>query len=70
MHAKLHIHIYLHMFTYTTAHTHKYLHTFILTQILTPWSKLLLEKLTGSQLVKKFRVFYGSESSLPLYKSL
>ena len=27
---------------------------------LTPWSKFLLEKLTGTQLVKKFPVFYGT----------
>jgi hypothetical protein len=28
--------------------------------LLTPWSKVLLEKLTGSQLVKKFLAFYGN----------
>jgi len=28
--------------------------------LLTPWSRILLEKLTGSQLVKKFSAFYGS----------
>jgi len=28
--------------------------------LLTPWSKFLLEKLTGSQLVKKFPTFYGT----------
>ena len=28
--------------------------------ILTPWSRVLLEKLTGSQLVKKFPAFYGT----------
>jgi hypothetical protein len=26
--------------------------------VLTPWSRVLLEKLTGSQLVKKFPAFY------------
>jgi len=26
----------------------------------TPWSRILLEKLTGSQLVKKFPSFYGT----------
>jgi len=26
----------------------------------TPWSRVLLEKLTGSQLVKKFPAFYGT----------
>jgi len=27
----------------------------------TPWSKVLLEKLTGSQLVKKFPAFCGTQ---------
>ena len=30
------------------------------TYLLTPWSTVLLEKLTGSQLVKKFPAFYGT----------
>ena len=32
--------------------TEKYLHT--------PWSRVLLEKLTGLQLIKKFPAFYGT----------
>jgi len=28
--------------------------------LLTPWSRVLLEKLTGLQLVKKFPAFYGT----------
>ena len=32
---------------------------------LTPWSRVLLEKLTGLQLVKKFPTFLEPESSLP-----
>ena len=32
----------------------------IITYLLTPWSKVLLEKLTGLQLVKKFPAFYGT----------
>jgi len=39
--------------------------TYLLTYSLTPWSRVLLEKLTGSQLVKKFPAFYGTEFSLP-----
>jgi hypothetical protein len=31
-----------------------------LTYFLTPWSRVLLEKLTDSQLVKKFPAFYGT----------
>jgi hypothetical protein len=30
------------------------------TYLFTPWSRVLLEKLTGFQLVKKFPVFYGT----------
>ena len=30
------------------------------TNLLTPWSRVLLEKPTGSQLVKKFPIFYGT----------
>ena len=33
--------------------------------LLTPWSRILLEKLTGSQLVKKFPYFMEPEGSLP-----
>jgi len=35
---------------------------YLLTYLLTPWSKVLLEKLTGFQLVKKFPAFYGTRS--------
>ena len=31
--------------------------------LLTPWSRVLLEKLIGSQLVKKFPSFYGTRRS-------
>jgi len=34
--------------------------THFLPYLVTPWSKLLLEKLTSSQLVKKFPTFYGT----------
>ena len=33
---------------------------YLLTYLLTPWSRVLLEKLTGFHLVKKFPVFYGT----------
>jgi hypothetical protein len=35
-----------------------------ITYFLTPWSRVLLEKLTGSQLVKLFPAFYGTHSSV------
>ena len=38
-----------------------YLHTYLLTHLLTPWCRVLLEKLTGLQLVKKFPAFHGTQ---------
>jgi hypothetical protein len=35
-------------------------HILIIIYLLNPYSRVLLEKLTSSQLVKKFSVFYGS----------
>jgi hypothetical protein len=35
--------------------------------ILTPWNKVLLEKLTGSQLVKKFPAFYGPRTFIAAF---
>jgi len=37
----------------------------VLTYLLTPWRTVFLEKLTGSQLVKKFPHFMEPEGSLP-----
>ena len=37
-----------------------YLLTHLLTYLLTPWCRVLLEKLTGLQLVKKFPAFHGT----------
>ena len=34
--------------------------TYLLTYLLTPWCRVLLEKLTGMQLVKKFSAFHGT----------
>ena len=51
---------------YSTFHTrycllaHTYLLNYILTYLPTPWRRVLLEKLTGFQLVKKFPEFYGT----------
>jgi len=38
-----------------------YLFTYLLNYLLTPWSRVLLEKLTSSQLVKEFPAFYGTQ---------
>jgi hypothetical protein len=37
---------------------------YLLTYLLTTWSRVLLEKLTGLQLVKKFPAFYGTRKFL------
>jgi hypothetical protein len=37
--------------------------------LLTPWSRVLLEKLTGSQLVKKFTAFYGTRRFITAFTS-
>jgi len=38
--------------------------------LLTPWSRLLLEKLAGSQLVKKFPAFYGTRRFITAFTSV
>jgi hypothetical protein len=37
--------------------------------LLTPWSRVLLEKLTGSQLVKKFTAFHGTRRFITAFTS-
>jgi len=37
--------------------------------LLTPWSRVLLEKLTGSHLVKKFPLFYGTRRFITAFTS-
>jgi len=49
--------ILTYLFTYLLTHLLTYLLTYLLTHLLTPWSRVLLEKLTGSQLVKQFPAF-------------
>jgi len=39
------------------------------TYLLTPWSKVLLEKLTGFQLLKKFSTFYGTRKFINTFTS-
>ena len=43
--------------------------TYLLTYLLTPWSRILLEKLTGFQLVKKFPAFYGTKLFITSFTS-
>ena len=44
--------------------------TYILTHLLTPWCRVLLEKLTGLQLVKKFPAFHGTRSFITALTSV
>jgi hypothetical protein len=37
--------------------------------LLTPWSRVLLEKLTGLQLVNKFPAFYGTRRFITTFTS-
>ena len=41
----------------------------LITYLLTPWSRVLLEQLTSSQLVKKFPVFYGTQRFITSFTS-
>jgi hypothetical protein len=46
-----------------------YLLPYLLTYLLTPCSIALLEKLTGSQLIKNFPAFYGTRMFITAFKS-
>ena len=43
--------------------------TYLLTYLLTPWSRVILEKITGSQIVKKFPAFYGTRRFVTAFTS-
>ena len=43
--------------------------TYLLTYLFTPWSRVLLEKLTGLQLVKKFPAFYETRRFITAFTS-
>jgi hypothetical protein len=46
-----------------------YVYTYLLTYLLTPWSRVLLENLIGSQLVKKFPTFHGTRRFITAFRS-
>jgi len=51
--------VYMQLYKYFIAFCSYYLIlTYLLTYLLTPWCRVLLEKLTDLQLVKKFPAFY------------
>jgi hypothetical protein len=39
----------------------------ILAYLLAPWNRVLLEKLTGSQPIKKFPAFYGTRRFITVF---
>ena len=47
----------------------RYISAYLLIYLLTPWSRVLLEKLTDSQLVKKFPAFYGTRRFMTAFAS-
>ena len=48
------------LLTYLLMHSLTYLLTHLPTHSLTPWSRVLLESLTGFQLIERFLAFYGT----------
>jgi hypothetical protein len=48
----------------------KFVHTYVLTYLLTPWSRVLIEKITCWQPVKKFPAFLEPEGSSPRLQDL
>jgi hypothetical protein len=61
------LHIYL--YTYIIIYLLTYVLTYSHTHSLTPCSRVLLEKLTGFQLVKKFPAFYGTWKFITTFTS-
>ena len=57
------------LFSYLHTHLLNYLLAYLFTYLLIPWSRVLLEKLTGSQLVKKFPAFYGTRRFITAFTS-
>ena len=51
------------------AHTHTHTHTQVYYLLHTPWSRVLLEKLTGFKLVRKFPIFYGNRRFITAFTS-
>ena len=43
---------------------------YLLTYLITPWSRVLLEKLTVSKLVKQFPILYGTRKFITAFTSV
>ena len=50
-------------------YANNYIFTYLLTYLLTPWSRVLLEKLTAFQLSKEFPTFYGTRRFITAFTS-
>jgi len=61
---------YFTYFTYIHAYIHTYILTYLFAYLLTPWSRVLLEKLTGVQLVKKFPAFNETRKFITAFTSV
>jgi hypothetical protein len=64
--------IFLYMFLYPEEQIEegwKNAITYLLNYLITPWSRALLEKLTGLELVKKFPAFYGTRNLIAAFTS-
>ena len=60
------------MFKCTSSYRYPYsdiLLNYLLTYLLTSWTRVLLEKLNGSQLVTKFTTFYGTRRFITAFTS-
>ena len=61
--------LFIFLITYLFICLLSYLLHYLLTYLLTPYRGVLLDKLTGSQLVKKFPAFYRSRRFITLFTS-
>jgi hypothetical protein len=56
LHKDIKLKILIYLLTYSLTHSP----TYLLTQSLSPWTRVIFEKLTGLQLVEKFPASYGT----------
>ena len=63
--------IYLHIYLLVCLLTYSYIYLlpYLLIYLLTPWSRILLEKLAGSELFKKSSTFYGTRRFITAFTS-
>ena len=55
------MYIYIYICMYVCIYMYMYVYIYIYTYLRTPWCRVLLEKLIGLQLVKKFPAFRGTQ---------